>query len=246
MVYWALLYVAGDMVICMKKYIFTVFLCALTVLIVFSSRGHRVGAADSLRGSLGSIGEVTEKMLTKAAKLTGDVDVDAEFEKAFAKKKWNKDYTKEDLKYMACIIFAEARSMSFDARAAVGNVVLNRLYSTNQWSYLNGTSIKRVIYDTGPDGKWWGVQFSPTKDGNMDKALKVYANLDKGTNTGWDEQAMKSAIEVAKAVLKGYRSVPESFMYFNGYVSTQPASCEKNGWDYIIYEKHVYYNKTSD
>lgn len=227
----------------MKKLFLTAFLCFAAGLLLVFSPGENVLAADPARGSLGSLEGVTDEMLDKAAKLTGETDVDAEFERAYNRKKWSKEYNKEDLKYMSCIIYCEARNMNFDARAAVGNTVLNRLYDNGEWKHLYGTSIKRVIYDTGPDGKWWGVQFSPTKDGAMKKALVVYENLDKGTNRSWDEEDMKSAIEVAKAVLKGYKSIPDDFMYFNGYVKTQPGTCEKNGWDYIIYERHVYYNK---
>lgn len=230
----------------MKKVLQVVSLCFTVCLIMLLLPDGGACAADSTRGSLGVLEGVSGEMLDKAAELTGYVDVDEEFDRVYGRTKWSKTYNKEDLKYMSCIIYCEARNMNFDARAAVGNVVLNRLNYGGKWSHLYQTSIKRVIYDTGPDGRWWGVQFSPTKDGSLKKALVVYDNLDKGTNRSWDEQDMKSAIEVAKAVLRGYKSVPDDFDHFNGHLDTQPASCEKNGWDYIIYERHVYFNKNSD
>lgn len=222
----------------MKKVLWAACLCVSLGLLLALSDCRQACAADAARGSLGVLENVTEEQLEKARKLTAQNDVDEQFEREFKKKKWNAEFDKNDLKYMSCIIYCEARNMNFDARAAVGNVVLNRMRSVSTWSHVS--TIKDVIYDKGPNGRW-GTQFSPTKDGSLKKALAVYENLDKGTNRSWDESDMKGAIEVAKAVLKGYRSVPEDFMYFNAYVKTQPAKCEKNGRDYIILERHVYY-----
>lgn len=66
-------------------------------------------------------------------------------------------YTKEDLNWMAKIIHAEANGEPYEAKIAVGNVILNRKASP---TYPD--TIKNVIFDRKN-----GIQFSPTANGSI-------------------------------------------------------------------------------
>lgn len=161
-------------------------------------------------------------------------DINAEFEEAQKNAKWNDSFGKADLKYLSCIIYCEANSMSNEGKVAVGNVVLNRLRNTKDWSHV--TTIKEVIYD-----RKWGVQFSPTSNGSMEKALKLYKSMDPEVYREWEITYMENSIEAAKQVLCGEKVVPDDFLYFNGYVTRTREKCEKAGTSYRIIEGHIYY-----
>ena len=124
--------------------------------------------------------------------------------------------------------------MSNEAKVAVGNVVLNRLRNTTDWGHV--TTIKEVIYD-----RKWGVQFSPTANGSMEKALKLYKSMDPEVDRSWEIEYMEKSIEAAKQVLRGEKAVPDDFLYFNGYVEKTREKCEKAGTSYRIIEKHIYF-----
>ncbi len=94
-------------------------------------------------------------------------------------------YNETDLYWLARIISAEARGESLAGQIAVGNVVLNRVRSTE---FPN--TVKGVIFDTK-----YGVQFSPVSSGT------IY-----NTPTA-------SAIRAAKICLEGY-SLSEKMLYF--------------------------------
>ncbi|MCL2592612.1 MAG: cell wall hydrolase [Defluviitaleaceae bacterium] len=66
-------------------------------------------------------------------------------------------YTREDLEWLARIIFAEARGEDYNGMLAVGNVVLNRTVS-----HLFPDTIREVIFD-----RQNGVQFTPTLNGSI-------------------------------------------------------------------------------
>ncbi len=161
-------------------------------------------------------------------------NVNAEFEKIFEETEWNDSFKKSDLKYLSCIIYCEANSMSHDGKVAVGNVVINRLNDTIDWGHV--TTIKEVIYD-----RKWGVQFSPTANGSMKKALKLYKSMDPDVDREWEIKYMEESIEAAKQVLRGEKAVPDDFMYFNGYVEKTREKCEKAGTSYRIIEGHIYF-----
>ena len=42
--------------------------------------------------------------------------------------------------------------------------------------------------------------------------------------------------------LKGYKAIPDYFMYFNGYLERTKNKCEENGWNYSIIEEHIYFH----
>lgn len=182
------------------------------------------GAADNA----GSIGE-----LEIFAELTAEEEQEQQAEDTEVK--WYDNFTKKDLKYMSVIIFCEANNLEFDAKVAVANVILNRMYDTVGWTHVN--TVKEVIYD-----RKWGVQFSPTKGTNsyMKRSLDIYTNLEdyKGT---WKYDAMLESIKAAKAAFCGMKAVPDDFMFFNAHVESTKKKCEKEGRSYRIIGEHIYY-----
>ncbi len=113
-------------------------------------------------------------------------------------------YNKDQLRLMSALIFAEAGNQSYAGKKAVGIVVMNRVKSSSFPNTLSG-----VIYQP--------YQFSPARNGALNKALGLYDNgsLDKG------------CIKAAKATLNGdtYVSLSgkkvnmNSYHFFSGYVS---------------------------
>ncbi len=198
-----------------------------------------VGKADAASVAGSSLGrlkenEAAESVQKDAKELLSDADLDEEYQKAFDKKKWKKQYTKADLRELSCIIFAEANAKGFGAMAAVGNVVVNRMNNDDDWGHVN--TIHDVIYD-----RKWGVQFAPIVDGNLKKAYRIYDNLNNGTCKEWEVRDMNRAIEAATAVLKGYNAVPEDFVYFNGYVDKTLQKCLEKGYGFWIKDRHIYF-----
>ncbi len=99
---------------------------------------------------------------------------------------WADDYYNEtDLYWLSRIISAEARGESFEGQLAVGNVVLNRMRSSQ---FPN--SVQGVVFD-----KKYGIQFAPVASGT------IY-----NTPTA-------SAVRAAKVCLEGY-SLSSRILYF--------------------------------
>jgi hypothetical protein len=96
----------------------------------------------------------------------------------------NSKISSNDLRYMAAIIWAEAGNQCEAGQQAVGIVVMNRVRST---TYKN--TVYDVIYEKG--------QFSPVKDGNLNKALARYDRGDMPEVT----------INAAKYALKGNTTI---------------------------------------
>lgn len=109
-------------------------------------------------------------------------------EDSAAKKTEKKSYSDSDLRLMASIINCEAGGEGTQGKIAVGIVVMNRVDSKN---FPN--TIKKVIYQKG--------QFSPVKNGMLDKKLKQY-DAGKTGSAQW-----KSCISAAKKVLEGQRTI---------------------------------------
>lgn len=107
------------------------------------------------------------------------------------KKKSKEKYTASELRYMTTIIYCEARGESYAGKKAVGIVVMNRVRSKK---FPN--SIKEVIYQKG--------QFSPVRNGSLNKALKIY---DKQKKNGKIKGDMKSCMKAAKEVLNGSTTI---------------------------------------
>lgn len=199
----------------------------------------------SPKAQLGSLAQ-TEKgsgllhTYDRANKVTPDTD--AVFEKQYSKMTYKKNgYTKKELKLLSALIYCEANSMCFEAKVAVVNVVLNRMNNKdpNYWGHCN--TIYDVIYDNR-----WGIQFSPTysengKPSSLDKAMALYSGLDSGEYENWQIRAMNSCIEAAKAALAGYKTVPDTFMYFNSHLETSREKCQTQGRPFSIIERHIYF-----
>ena len=169
-----------------------------------------------------------------------------EEQEAFSNEGWSKDYSAEELKYLACVIYCETEPLGYEARVALGNIVMNRVNSTTDWGHVN--TIKDVIYDTK-----WGQQFdcaAPKKKlGNksmMDRAFPLFDTIlagETGDYEWWQVSGMTGCIEAAKDVMCGIKTVPDSFVYCRGekYFSVDIASWKETGRRYLIIEKHIYY-----
>ena len=106
---------------------------------------------------------------------------------------WAAEYYNEtDLYWLARIISAEARGEPFTGQIAVGNVVLNRVRSSQ---FPN--TVKGVIFDTK-----YGVQFSPVSSGT------IY-----NTPTA-------SAVRAAKICLEGYSLSTRALYFYNPSIAT--------------------------
>ena len=106
---------------------------------------------------------------------------------------WAAEYYNEtDLYWLARIISAEARGEPFAGQIAVGNVVLNRVRSSQ---FPN--TVKGVIFDTK-----YGVQFSPVSSGT------IY-----NTPTA-------SAVRAAKVCLEGYSLSTRALYFYNPGIAT--------------------------
>lgn len=117
--------------------------------------------------------------------------------------KVNNKYTESQLKYLASIIYCEARGECYAGKKAVGIVVMNRVKSDE---FPN--TISEVIYQPG--------QFTPASNGSLKKALARY---DKGKMNA-------SCIKAAKEVLNGDTTVKykgkthnlKGYLFFSRYV----------------------------
>lgn len=113
-------------------------------------------------------------------------------------------YTKKQLRLMSALIFAEAGNQSYAGKKAVGIVVMNRVKSS---SFPN--TLKGVIYQP--------YQFSPARNGALNRALNLYDN----------GSINKDCIKAAKATLNGDTYVSlngkninmSTYLFFSGYVS---------------------------
>lgn len=109
------------------------------------------------------------------------------------KVKWASEYyNSNDLYWLSRIISAEAKGEPFAGQIAVGNVVLNRVRSSQ---YPN--TVKGVIFDTK-----YGTQFSPVSSGT------IY-----NTPTA-------SAIRAAKICLEGYSLSTQMIYFYNPKIAT--------------------------
>lgn len=97
-------------------------------------------------------------------------------------------YSASELRDMACIIYCEARGEPYAGQVAVGIVVMNRKKSSHWPDTVHG-----VIYQK--------MQFQPTRNGSMDKALAQY-DAGQTTSSTW-----RSCISAAKAALMGQKKV---------------------------------------
>ncbi len=130
--------------------------------------------------------------------------------KATTKDKKKNSYTQSELRYMTTIIYCEARGESFAGKKAVGIVVMNRVKSSKF-----PDSIKEVIYQRG--------QFSPVRNGSLNKALGIY---DEQKKSGKIKGTMKSCMKAAKQALEGSTTVKvkgkkkqmKKYLFFSRYI----------------------------
>ena len=198
----------------------------------------KVSAASPALGSL-DIGAFSEADKETAIENLGFDLPEEDYLAGYKDSAWKKNFTKAELRLMSAIIYAEANGMGFDAKVAVGNVVLNRMNDQDKYGYVS--TIEEVIYDHK-----WGYQFSPVKDGSLAKALKLYDSMDPDKYKDWQITAMTACKEAAKAALSGWKTVPDDFKYFNSHLTTQSKTCMENGWSFVIIEKHIYYSKDTE
>lgn len=126
-------------------------------------------------------------------------------------------YTNVELKYLTCIIQAEAGNQSYKGKVAVGNVVLNRVTSDK---YAN--SIKGVIYQKG--------QFEPTTNGSFAAKLRNYSRMDANT---------RACQKAAKAALAGENYVGDK-LYFRVYSDSFASTLDRSKWQKI--GAHIFFN----
>jgi N-acetylmuramoyl-L-alanine amidase len=101
-------------------------------------------------------------------------------------------YNSTDLYWLSRIISAEAKGEPFAGQIAVGNVVLNRVRSSQ---FPN--TVKGVIFDTK-----YGTQFSPVSSGTIYQAPTA------------------SAIRAAKVCLEGYSLSTKMIYFYNPSIAT--------------------------
>ncbi len=105
------------------------------------------------------------------------------------------NYSKEELKLLACLVHSEAGGQSYEGKLAVANVVLNRVKSS-----VYPDSIQAVIYQSG--------QFSVAQSGSLAKQLANYAD--------YSSSSQQLSIKAARAALEGSNNIG-SRMYFHSY-----------------------------
>jgi spore germination cell wall hydrolase CwlJ-like protein len=146
-------------------------------------------------------------------------------------------YSEEDLRLLACLVYAEAGNQSYKGMLGVANVVLNRAKSDVYWHV---DTVEEVIYDHK-----WSVQFAVTikskKTGlsMLDKALKCY---DTGKYTGGnpeaEKKAMTRAIKAAKAALEGTNNIGDYLCFQN---KRSASRIKKKYSDTLIIGDHIFY-----
>lgn len=105
------------------------------------------------------------------------------------------NYSKEELKLLACLVHSEAGNQSYEGKLAVANIVLNRIKSSQY-----PDSIKAVIYQPG--------QFTVAASGSLAKQLENYGN--------YSSSSQRLSIKAARAALEGANNIG-SRMYFHSY-----------------------------
>ncbi len=98
------------------------------------------------------------------------------------------NFTEEEFVMFVAIIFCEAGAEEYEAKLGVANVVINRLYDSR---YPN--TLKDVLYQKS--------QFSPARDGLLDKRIAEYNNGKFTTNNH------KECIQAAKEAMAGRNNI---------------------------------------
>lgn len=132
----------------------------------------------------------------KASTLESEVE-DRELQSVATVKRKARKVNGTQLKYLACLINAEAKGEPYKGKLAVGNVVINRWLSKK---YPN--TIKKVITQK--------YQFGPARNGALNRELRNYSKGVYNRNT-----AAKASLKAAKQALAGHNNVGTRY-FFNG------------------------------
>lgn len=171
-------------------------------------------SSEQLEAQVKAINKNTEAITNRVNEIvsgtedSGDVADAAGKASGKVKKGSAVSYSKKELRYMASIIYCEAGNQSYAGKLAVGIVVKNRMESKQ---FPN--TIKKVLYQRN--------QFTPTRNGSLNRALKVY---DKN---GFKKGSYTSCLKAAKEALSGQKTVTvkgkkknmEGYYFFSRYVS---------------------------
>lgn len=130
-------------------------------------------------------------------------------------------YTNAELKYLACIIQAEAGNQPYKGKVAVGNVVMNRVYSS---AFPN--TIKEVIYQGN------GMQFSPVGNGSYSRFLREYSK---------NGAQIRECKKAAKDALLGRKNYVGDYLYFRTVASMTPELKAKNANCHKIIGDHYFH-----
>ena len=122
-------------------------------------------------------------------------------------------YAEDAVYWLSRIISAEARGEDLRGKMAVGNVILNRVRSSQFPNTIYG-----VIFD-----KKYGVQFAPTSNGTIYNA------------------PTEESIIAAKMCLEGYSITSTALYFFNPKYSTSSWVRENRDYAFTL-GNHVFYN----
>ena len=129
-------------------------------------------------------------------------------------------YTNKELKYLTCIIQAEAGNQPYRGKVAVANVVLNRVDSSRF-----PDTIKGVIYENNG-----APQFTPTVNGSMSQKLRNYKKMSQQT---------RECQKAAKAALAGTNVVGDK-LFFCVFDQSVADRAGEGNWEKI--GAHIFYN----
>ena len=156
---------------------------------------YNVVSSDSNLQSLANLGTLV--MEDTSLQTLESKGMDVETQSVATVKRKPMKVAGEQLKYLACLINAEAKGEPYKGKLAVANVVINRVKSKK---YPN--TIKKVIKQKS--------QFGPARKGSLNREIK---NYNKGVYKR--NKAAKASLKAANEALKGYNNVGGRF-FFNG------------------------------
>ncbi len=155
---------------------------------------YNIVDTESTLGNVASLGGLGYDI--KGSTLESELE-DRELQTVATVKRKSRKVNGTQLKYLACLINAEAKGEPYKGKLAVGNVVINRWLSKK---YPN--TIQKVITQKS--------QFGPARNGALNRELRNYSKGVYNTNA-----AAKSSLKAAKQALDGYNNVGKRY-FFNG------------------------------
>lgn len=139
------------------------------------------------------------------------------------------DFTEEELKMLACVVYLESGNQPFKGKVAVANTIINRV---KQNGFPN--TIKKVIHHRA----YGYYQFSLAKPGGrLEKAMKVFGKR----KIAWQKKAEKESLKAARAALYGEEAIPDHLCFFVMKNSTPGRRFRKNKPGGVIIADHYFY-----